>query len=66
MSVASSEIDRCSITSHLCPVALSTSIGATYEPQSIKPTALVLNILVSLVVSWRLVRGHCHVAEMVG
>ncbi|MCP3709457.1 sulfite exporter TauE/SafE family protein [Paraburkholderia sp. CNPSo 3274] len=32
---------------------------AGYEPESIKPTALVLNILVSLVVSWRFIRdGH--------
>lgn len=31
---------------------------AGYEPASIKPTALVLNILVSLVVSWRFIRDR--------
>jgi uncharacterized membrane protein YfcA len=31
---------------------------AGYEPESIKPTSLVLNILVSLVVSWRFIRDR--------
>lgn len=38
-------------------IAIMALVG--YEPDSIKPTALVLNILVSLIVSWRFVRdGH--------
>ncbi|WP_321940420.1 sulfite exporter TauE/SafE family protein [Paraburkholderia sp. J8-2] len=38
-------------------IAVMALVG--YEPDSIKPTALVLNILVSLVVSWRFIRdGH--------
>jgi uncharacterized membrane protein YfcA len=35
-------------------IAIMALVG--YEPDSIKPTALILNILVSVVVSWRFIR----------
>jgi uncharacterized protein len=37
-------------------IAMLALVG--YEPDSIKPTALVLNVLVSLVVSWRFIRDR--------
>ncbi|WP_042264223.1 sulfite exporter TauE/SafE family protein [Paraburkholderia heleia] len=37
-------------------IAIMALVG--YEPDSIRPTALVLNILVSLVVSWRFIRDR--------
>jgi uncharacterized membrane protein YfcA len=37
-------------------IAIMALVG--YEPDSIKPTALVLNILVSAIVSWRFVRDR--------
>ena len=37
-------------------IAIMALVG--YEPDSIKPTALILNILVSLVVSWRFMRDR--------